>query len=203
MKIYGVILAAGTSSRMGTVNKLLLEYRGHTIVQEVVTQVQGAEVDGVVIVTGFESHRIESALATLMGPGTEFVYNDKYRLGRAESIKCAIDRIGGLADAALFMVADKPGVTTDLINKAIRRFKSERPAVLYIGTPAGRGHPIIFSETVFDDLMSLEGDFCGNDLISKYSENLVELRDDATQMDIDSEDDYRILLENGRGNKGA
>ena len=36
MKVTGVILAAGTSSRMRSQNKLLLKYKNHTIIEEVV-----------------------------------------------------------------------------------------------------------------------------------------------------------------------
>jgi len=194
MKIIGVILAAGTSARMGAVNKLLLEYKNHSIVAEVLRQMRDSEIDGIVIVTGFESDRVKNALTPLAGPEIEFVHNSNYSLGRAESIKCAVRHIGDRAEAVLFMVADKPGVTSDLINRALERFKRDRPAILHVETPVGRGHPIIFSKRVFDDLMLLEGDFCGNDLISKYSDDLVKLRDDTPQMDIDSEADYRILL---------
>jgi molybdenum cofactor cytidylyltransferase len=200
MTITGVILAAGMSSRMGPVNKLLLKYKDHTVIEETLTQMMNSGVDEIIIITGFEHTRIERVLAGHLNDRTKFVYNGKYRQGRAESIKCAIGTIADQVDAALFMVADKPGVTSDLINKAMERFRRDRPAVLYVETSSGRGHPIIFAKGVFDDLLSLEGDCVGDELVSNYRDDLVRLADEKPQIDIDNEDDYRILLETEGGN---
>lgn len=201
MTITGVILAAGTSSRMGSVNKLLLEYRHHTIVEETLAQLLESEVDDILVVTGFDRERVESILAG-HGGRVRFVYNDRYRAGRAESIKRAIENIDSRAEAALFMVADKPSVTAELINRAIARFKKARPPVLHVETPAGRGHPIIFSREVFEHLLTLEGDCVGNDIVARYNENLVKLRDDKPQIDIDSEADYHMLIQQASGGAG-
>ncbi|MEW5995295.1 MAG: NTP transferase domain-containing protein, partial [Candidatus Zixiibacteriota bacterium] len=114
---------------------------------------------------------------------------------------CAVGHIMGKADAALFMVADKPGVTSALINRAIDRYRKDRPAILYVETPAGRGHPIIFSKVLFNDLLSLEGDCVGNELVEKYKDNLVRLKDKTPQIDVDTEADYRMLLNKETGRR--
>jgi molybdenum cofactor cytidylyltransferase len=196
MNITGIILAAGTSSRMGSTNKLLLKYRDHTIIEEVLDQLSSSKVDDILIVTGFENTRIEELLADRITDRVNLIYNENYRLGRAESIKCAIRMIRGKADAALFMVADKPQVTSALINKAIDRFREDRPPMLYVETPQGRGHPVMFSETVFDDLLLLKGDCIGNELVAKYRDDLITVKGETPQIDIDTDADYHELLEN-------
>jgi molybdenum cofactor cytidylyltransferase len=195
MKITGVLLAAGTSSRLGSRNKLLLKYNNRTVIEVSVQQLANSHVDDVVIVTGFERDRIENQLTGCLTLRMRLLYNSRYYLGRAESIKCAVKDIAGKSDAALFMVADKPGVSTALINKAIDRYRKDRPTILYVETPAGRGHPIIFSKAVFNDLLSLKGDCVGNELITKYESNAVKMKDRTVQVDIDEEADYRRLLE--------
>lgn len=199
MIITGVILAAGTSSRMGPVNKLLLEYGKHTIVEETLTKLLNSKVHDVIVITGFDRERVESVLAGNAGR-VRFVYNSRYQDGRAESIKRAIEHIDNRAEAALFMVADKPTVTTELIDRAIARFEKDRPAVLHVETPGGRGHPIIFARTVFEYLLALKGDFVGNDIVLRYSDNLVRLNDEKLQIDVDSEADYRMLLKEASDN---
>ncbi len=201
MIITGVILAAGTSSRMGATNKLQLTYRGHTIIEEVLEQLSNSKVDGILVVTGFESERIEETLRDYMTDRVSFVFNRGYRLGRAESVRCAIKQIDGKTDAALFMVADKPGVTADLIDRAIDRFINDRPAILYVETPAGRGHPSIFSKKVFDNLLSMQGDHAGDRLLARYRDDTVKLEDDAEQIDVDNEADYQRLLKQDAGEK--
>jgi molybdenum cofactor cytidylyltransferase len=196
MNITGIILAAGTSSRMGSTNKLLLKYRDHTIIQEVLDQLSNSNVDDILIVTGFESSCIKELLADRITDRVRLIHNENYHLGRAESIKCAIRMIRGKADAALFMVADKPQVTSELINTVIDRFREDRPPMLYVEAPQGRGHPVIFSETVFDDLLMLEGDCVGNELVAKYRDDLITVKDETPQIDIDTDADYHELLEN-------
>lgn len=201
MKITGVILAAGTSSRMGPTNKLLLKYNNHTVIEEVLVQLSNSKVDDILIVTGFENIRIQGLLADCLTDRVNFVYNSNYRLGRAESIKCAVRQIRGKADAALFIVADKPGVSSTLINKAIDCYRKVRPAILYVETPSGRGHPIIYSKALFNDLLSLGGDCVGNELVAKYKNDLIKLKDETPQIDIDSEADYRMLLKSTAGKR--
>jgi molybdenum cofactor cytidylyltransferase len=203
LNISGVILAAGISSRMGATNKLLLEYRGHTIIEEVLEGLLDSEIDDLCIVTGFDRSRVEAQLSKYQSDRVSLVYNNNHQLGRAESIKCAIRSIGDSADAALFMVADKPGVSTTLINRAIRRFRQGRPAVLYVKTPAGRGHPIIFSRSVFGDLLSSDGDYFGNELLEKYKDEVIALTDANEQVNINTEDDYRTFLKKQPGRQAV
>ncbi len=193
MNIAGVLLAAGTSSRMGR-NKLLLKYKDHTVIEESLSQLLESNVGDVLIITGFESRRIEEAISKYRTERTILVYNGNYQLGRAESIKCAIGQINDNCDAVLFMVADKPGVKSALIDRAIERFTRDKPAILYVKTPEGRGHPIIFARRLFDELMLLSGDLVGENLIARHRDKVAELNDRAVQLDIDTEEDYRLLI---------
>ncbi len=194
MKIVGAILAAGTSSRMGR-NKLLLPYKEHTVFEEVLSQLLKSDLDEVFIVTGFEKERIEELIKNKCKDQIKIVYNESFRLGRSESIKCAVRNFGDQAEALLFMVADKPTVRAELINRAIAEFKGKSPDILYVKTPAGRGHPIIFSRRLFEELLKLDGDMIAEEMIAKYKSGVVELPDGAVQADIDTIDDYRILTE--------
>ncbi len=200
MTITGVLLAAGASLRMRTGNKLLLKYRNHTVIEEALARLANSNVDDIIIVTGFERARIERAVKNSLSERIRCIHNRDYRLGRAESIKCAIRHVSGRSDAALFMVADKPTISTSLINRAVERYLSDRPAILYVEHPGGRGHPIIFSKTIFDELLTLQGDLVGNELVAKYADSIVKLKDNTAQIDIDNERDYQILLQSDSGN---
>jgi molybdenum cofactor cytidylyltransferase len=151
-------------------------------------------VDSVLIVTGHENNQVEGVLSGYLTDRVQSVFNSQYRLGRSESIKCAVRHFGEEADAALFMVADKPGVTSALIDRAIERYRQVRPPILYIETPAGRGHPIIYSKSLFGELLLMEGDRVGNALVAKYKDAAVALNDECEQTDIDDESDYHTLL---------
>lgn len=193
LNITGIILAAGISSRMGR-NKLLLEYLGHTVIEETISQMLDSKVTEIIVVTGYESESIDDLISRYTRKRLKKIHNSNYKSGRAESIKCAVESLDRGTDAALFMVADKPGVTSDLIDRSIDEFNKARPGILYIKTPAGRGHPIIFSRELFGELLALEGDVVGDQLIARYKENTVELYDEKIQVDIDTEEDYIRLM---------
>jgi molybdenum cofactor cytidylyltransferase len=192
--IAGIILAAGASSRMGPANKLLLRFREHTVVEETLVQMAKSHVDSILVVTGYEKDRIESVISGRYSERIGSVFNDNYQLGRAESIKCAVRHLSDDTGAALFMVADKPSVPFTLIDRAIERYRKDRPAILCIETPHGRGHPIIFSKSMFAELLRLEGDCVGNELLEKYKDQVVTLEDTDRQVDIDCEADYQMLM---------
>ena len=192
MRISGAVLAAGMSTRMGQ-NKLLLPYKGHTIIEEVLFQVSRAELDEIMVIMGYENRQVENAIYAKFGDRFRVIYNREFRKGRAESIKRAVENVSEDAGALLFMVGDKPTVETDLINRAILKFKETSPPILYVLTPRGRGHPVIFGKKLFGELMKLEGDIGGHDLITKYEDDLFELEDRHIQKDIDTTDDYESL----------
>jgi molybdenum cofactor cytidylyltransferase len=196
MKIVGIILAAGNSSRMGSKNKLLLKYKNHTILEEVVENLCNSKIDEVNVVTGYEHKRVGKLLKEKFGTKIKILYNENFTSGRAESIKCAIQEIRDYYDAALFMVADKPTVKSHLIDRAINKFQKIHPAILYVETLSGRGHPIIFSKEIFDDLLGLKGDRVGDDLIAMHNGKIAVLKDDQNQPDIDSPEDYNRLINN-------
>ncbi len=176
-------------------NKLLLPYREHTVIEEVMVQLLKSDLDEIIIVTGFQREQLEQLIQLNHKDYIKIVYNENFRLGRAESIKCAVRNVGDRADAILFMVGDKPTVGAELISRAIAEFKRKSPDILYVKTPAGRGHPIIFSKRLFDELLMLDGDMVGDKIITNHMNNVVELEDSEVQADIDTIEDYRVLTE--------
>jgi len=201
MKITAVILAAGTSSRMTAGNKLLLDYGKRTVIEQVLLNTADSNVDDVLVVTGYESDRLQDKLKNRLTERIRLVHNADYQRGRAASVKCAVRNLGEDVDAALFMVADKPGVQAVLINRAIDMFLQARPAILYVRTPGGRGHPIIFNRSLFDELLTLEGDRVGEELIAHHRDRVCELEDSADQIDINTEKDYRAVVAALAGSK--
>jgi molybdenum cofactor cytidylyltransferase len=194
MIISGVLLAAGESRRMGK-NKLLLPYGNRTVIEESVFQLSRSDVDEVVVITGYQHDKVKIKIENRFKDEIKIVYNENYRSGRSESIRCAVNGLDEKFDAVLFMVADKPSVKTVLINRAITKYKKDTPLLLYVRTPGGRGHPVIFSRKIFGDLLDLAGEPAGDIIFDKYSDNTLVIDDDKDQIDIDTPEDYRRILE--------
>jgi len=194
MFISGVLLAAGESRRMGK-NKLLLPYGDHTVIEESVFQLGRSKIDEFIVITGFERDEVGEKIKRGFSGTKKIVHNENYRSGRSSSIKCAIGNLVEKSDAVLFMVADKPSVKTDLIDRAIASFRQKSPAILYVRTPNGRGHPVIFSRRIFGDLQDLEAEPSGDAIFEKYKDNAIIIDDLNEQIDIDTPEDYRRIME--------
>ncbi len=194
MEITGAILAAGLSSRMGDTNKLLLEYNNHTVIEEVVWQMLESDLKDIMVITGFESEKVKSILSFVNDDRLRFVYNKHYQDGRTESVRCAVRNMNPKSKAICFMVGDKPQVKSTLINKAINAYLKNEPDILYVNTPDGRGHPIIFSKAVCNKFLKTTGVNIGNDIIEKYKDKSIIIEDDSPQFDIDTGNDYNRLL---------
>jgi molybdenum cofactor cytidylyltransferase len=192
MNISGAVLAAGLSTRMSR-NKLLLPYGKWTVIEEVLSQISRTGLEDIMVITGYENDKIEDLTKKKFKDRFRIVYNRNYNLGRSESIKRAVENISDKSDALLFMVGDKPTVKSSLIERAISKFRERKPLILYILTPAGRGHPIIFSRELFPELLQLVGDIGSAELIGGHMKDVWELEDDEIQVDIDTEADYRGL----------
>ncbi|MCH2387881.1 MAG: NTP transferase domain-containing protein [Opitutales bacterium] len=61
-RLATIILAAGQSTRMGSINKLLMRIEGRPMIQRVVDAAIEAASTDIYVVTGFERERIESCL---------------------------------------------------------------------------------------------------------------------------------------------
>src|SRR5690554_1480522 len=82
-----VVLAAGSSRRMGAHNKLLLPYRGMPMIRQVVLQALASNCSRVIVVVGHSAPEIEQALA---GLSVQFVINARHAQGMGHSVAAGV-----------------------------------------------------------------------------------------------------------------
>lgn len=194
MNICGVILAAGRSARMKQGNKLMLGFGTVTVVEQTLQNLIGSAVTSIVIVTGFENNCLVSILKPHMKDRVTIVHNADWSTGRASSIGCAVEHAPSDADALLFLPGDKPTIGASLVNRSLELFTQHHPAILYVKTETGRGHPIIFDRSLYEALSALTGDLVGNELIEKNRSKTFELEDSSWQSNINTDADYQTAL---------
>lgn len=194
MKIIGLLLAAGMSDRMGPVNKLTMSFRGRSIVEVSLKNMIGSSLDQIVVVLGDDHFAMADFLKQQKSESIRLVYNPDYQTGRASSCRCGLEYLADDTEAALFMVADKPSVSPALINQALEKFEKNRPPILCVRTPQGRGHPIIFARELFDELTRLDGDRGGQKIIDQYADQVFWLDDSSEQINVNTNDDYQRLI---------
>lgn len=191
----GVILAAGRSQRFGSENKLLKLFKGKAIIYHVVINTLKSKLNPILIVTGFENEKILQGLGDLKNSSKlQVVFNPSWISGRTSSIKRSIKQLTTGTAGVVFLQGDMPLMTTQLINKvttvALETKKLSFP--IYKGD---KGHPVFFPQEMFSDLLGLEGDTTGYNLVKKYWEKAVKfpLQNENPQFDLDTKEDYHWL----------
>jgi len=172
-RVAAIVLAAGRSTRMGAVNKMLAEMGGRPLVRIAAEQAVASHAKPVIVVTGHERERVEAALK---GLPVRIVHNPDYAEGLGTSLKTGIAAVPEEADAAIVCLGDMPQVDAALINRLIGALDPERGALIVVPTIDGRrGNPVVWSRRFFHDLMSIQGDIGARHLIGSYAEAVVEM----------------------------
>ena len=185
-RVAAIVLAAGRSTRMGAVNKMLAEIGGKPLVRIAAEQAIASHAQPVIVVTGHEREKVGAALK---GLPVRLVHNKDFAEGLGTSLKTGIGAVPEEADAAIVCLGDMPQVDVALINRLIAAFDPERGALVVVPNIEGRrGNPVVWSRRFFHDLMSIQGDVGARHLIGNYAEAVVEVpvAGDAALTDVDT-----------------
>jgi molybdenum cofactor cytidylyltransferase len=191
--VAAIVLAAGRSTRMGAINKLIAEIGGKPLVRIAAEQALASRAGPVIVVTGHERERVEAVLA---GLPVRFVHNPGYADGLGTSLKAGIAAVPADADGAIVCLGDMPQVDSPLIDKLLASFDPERGALVVVPTFDGRrGNPVVWSRRFFNDLMSIQGDIGARHLIGSYAEAVAEVpvAGEAALTDIDTPESFSAV----------
>lgn len=182
----GVILAAGSSSRLGT-NKLLLPIGGTTVLRRSVLTAVAAGLDPVLVVLG---HQLERALAELRGLPCRPVPNPDHAAGVNTSLRAGILAIPEGAEAAVVILADMPLVTAEMVRTLVDRFRAGA-APLVLSTYGGvLAPPALYARALFPELGTQQGEGCGKRVMKRHRSEAVEVAwPPAALADIDVPED--------------
>ena len=137
--ITAIVLAAGTSSRLGR-PKQLLELDGRPLLAHAV-ELAAKHFDEVVVILGHEADRIEAALR--LPPTGRIVRNDLYSEGQRSSVRKGLAAASeGWNDAAV-LLGDQPRVPDELVERTVEAFRHGRANVVRPRHGDAPGHPVM------------------------------------------------------------
>lgn len=189
-RIAGIILAAGGSSRFGQ-PKLLLPWKGETIIRHVARNALAAGLDPVLVVAGEQMPAMRRELADL---GVVLVFNPDWKEGQSTSVRAGLQALGGAVGGAIFFLGDQPQIPARLAQSLVEAHALSLAPIIAPLVDGQRGNPVLFDRGTFDDLMSLQGDAGGRQLFSRYPIEWVPWHDATVLLDIDTPDDYERLM---------
>lgn len=192
-QVAGIILAAGAGSRMGR-TKQLLPFRGQTILESVIDSALASSLHRVIVVLG---HEAEVLSARIAHRNLTIVHNAEYARGQSSSLKAGLQALTAASDAALFLLGDQPLITPATIDQLLAAYATTPSPIVLPVFEGRRGNPVLFDRETFATMATIDEDCGARSLFSQYAERLlkVPVADPSIHFDIDTEDDYRRLLQ--------
>ncbi len=195
-KMAGIILAAGTASRMGK-TKQLLPFGESSILGRVVTHALSSDLDKLSIVLGHEAQKIQQHLKKEIGLShADIIMNEDYKNGQSTSLIKGVNQLPDDVDAAMFLLGDQPLVTPEIINHLIDAFKRGSAPIAIPFCNGKRGNPVIISRALFPELLSITSDTGARVLFQKHDKTIlkVKINNAAILTDVDTNEDYEKLI---------
>jgi molybdenum cofactor cytidylyltransferase len=189
--IAGVLLAAGTSSRMGR-NKLFLSLQGESVLRRAALTALAAGLDPLLVVLGHEAERAQAELA---GLGCSWVFNPNFAQGINTSLRTGIAAVPEHAAAALVMLADMPFVTRHMLEAVIGRYRGSTSPLVVSSYEGVDAPPMLYDRSLFAELRALDGDGCGKKVVKRHREESLEVAWPASALkDLDVPADVDAVL---------
>lgn len=190
----GIILAAGSSKRLGR-PKQLLRLKGSSLIERVVNAALASDLDRIVLVLGYQHDDISRHLALQTGISRlKVVINRQYREGLSRSLCTGLNEVMNTHPSVMFLLGDQPLVDSSAINDLLTAFRNSTKDICVPVRDKDRGNPTIFSHKFYDSIMRIQGDSGGREIIGS---NLAFVHAFPTQnpayfFDIDSEADLNV-----------
>ncbi len=200
--IAAVILAAGESRRMGT-QKLLLPFRGSTVIGAVVRAALGSRVDRVLVVLGAdrdavreEIERVRASCQTEEGRGSDrlgFTVNDSYASGMLSSVQAGFRALPTDADAAVVMLGDQPFLPSAVVDAVVAAYREGGRGIVIPVFRGRRGHPVLIDLKYRGEVLGLDPAEGLRQLVHAHPDDVreVEAGDADILRDLDTPEDYQ------------
>jgi molybdenum cofactor cytidylyltransferase len=171
-RIAALVLAAGSSSRMGS-NKLLADLEGKPMLAQTVNRIAASHVETITVVTGHQRDEIEAALKE---QNVSFVYNAHFSEGLATSLRAGVAALQNSCDAILVCLGDMPLVDARDVNRMIAAFNPlEHRSIVVPVNERTYGNPVLWGAEHFSSLLACEGDRGARGLLEKLNDEVVEI----------------------------
>ena len=177
---------------MGTA-KMLLPYRGMTIIEKVIENVMKAGIERITVVTGSGHEEITKVIRHLP---VEQIYNDKWQTGMLSSVKYGFRSLPETCRAAILFLGDQPMIDPKTIEEITYAFRKTGKGIIMPVYKKKRGHPLLLDTKYYLELERLHPDEGLRALAQKFPVDVLEVETDdpAVLRDIDTPEDYRNEL---------
>ena len=182
-----VILAAGTSSRLGDITKQLLVYKNETLLKIAVKK--ALEISkNVFVVLGHEKEKCEKELEDF---DVNIIYNPNYKKGMGSTLSLGIKHSKDF-NHTMVMLCDQPFIPLWHFQALKENIQNENIIASSYEKNKSPKVPAIFPKKYYDELLKLDADIGAKEILQKESCINIQLEKDFC-MDIDTINDIEFL----------
>jgi CTP:molybdopterin cytidylyltransferase MocA len=145
--VYGIILSAGLSGRMGKF-KPLLNHKGKSFIQNIALKLNSV-CTKTIIVTGFKSNEVEHNVNQLnINSKINFVFNEQYERGMFASLQAGL-KASKNPDWIFYHFVDQPGLPVKFYSECVKQI-DDKHNWIQPSFKGQNGHPILIHSSVFE-----------------------------------------------------
>jgi len=192
MSSAGVVLAAGSSRRMGR-PKQLLQIDGRPLLEVVAAMACESRLDDVVVVLGAAADEIQER--THLGRA-RVIFNPDHASGMASSLRLGLTALSPRVDRAVVILGDQPDISAALLNQLLDLQASSGMPAAALEFEGVTHPPVVLARELWADVMALEGDVGCRAVIRGKPEQVARLPHSTGHhhpIDVDTPEDYERI----------
>ena len=187
-----IILAAGSSTRMGQ-SKQLLEINGQSLLEHAASEALRVS-NMVLVVLGAQYEKHHAAIVQLPVHSVE---NKHWKKGMGGSLKTGLSyMLSGfpMLDSVLILVCDQPFLKAELLEKIIEASKETKNSIVASAYGKTVGVPALFKRPVFQNLLLLNDKDGAKAILLELSNSVVTVNFPGGEVDLDTMEDYESFV---------
>ncbi len=203
-----IILAAGSSSRMGAGrHKLLLPLADRPVLAHVIDAALASAARPIILVLGHQAEAVRAQIADyLTSTDIMVVENPDYLQGMSTSMSVGLQALMGkqaarsdempVCSGAIILLGDQPLITAHIIDRLITRQQETRKRIVTSLYEGKRGNPTLFEASLFSELLEVNGDEGGRSVLMRHKDDIatIELGNDVANYDVDTWEAYQHVV---------
>jgi molybdenum cofactor cytidylyltransferase len=189
--LHAVVLAAGSSSRLGQ-PKQLVKLGGRPVLHTVVSNAVAVAGHAVTVVLGAHAQELTRLLAH---SSASVVVNRQWEEGLASSLRHGLAAVPSACSAVLVMLGDQVAVTADDLKRLVNAWNGHDTVIAASVYQGHVGVPAIFPRWCFTELCELRGDRGARIVLERHAQRLVHVQMPNAAIDLDTPEDLAALTE--------